>query len=65
MDESSINKLNRIWHQLEPWEDSVEGLDLLNQSLVLALYLTGTFHYFKYEQIFKFTLGLYFSEIYL
>ena len=28
MDESSINKLNRIWHQLEPWEDSVEGLDL-------------------------------------
>ena len=43
MNESSINKLNRIWHQLEPWEDSVEGLDLLKSKVSIGTLSNGNF----------------------
>ena len=43
MNESSINKLNRIWHQLEPWEDSVEGLDLLKSKFSIGTLSNGNF----------------------
>jgi 2-haloacid dehalogenase len=43
MNESSINKLNKIWHQLDPWEDSVEGLSLLKNKYSIGTLSNGNF----------------------
>ena len=43
MNKGSINKLNRIWHQLEPWEDTVEGLDLLKSKFSIGTLSNGNF----------------------
>src|SRR5690242_17538280 len=33
--------LNRVWHRLQPWPDSVEGLSRLRQKFVLATLSNG------------------------
>ncbi len=43
MNESDINKLNKIWHQLDPWEDSVEGLSLLKNKYSIGTLSNGNF----------------------
>lgn len=33
--------INKIWHRLEPWKDSVEGLNLLKKNFILATMSNG------------------------
>lgn len=39
--EADIAHLNRAWHRLEPWPDSVEGLTRLRRKFVLATLSNG------------------------
>ena len=41
LDEAAIDDLNRAWHRLDPWPDSVEGLTLLRERFVLATLSNG------------------------
>lgn len=43
MNDSSINNLNKIWHQLDPWEDSIEGLSLLKNKYSIGTLSNGNF----------------------
>ena len=43
MNDHSIDKLNQIWHQLDPWEDSVEGLTLLKNKFSIGTLSNGNF----------------------
>lgn len=40
-DEQEIDHLNRVWHRLDPWPDSVEGLGRLKQKYILATCSNG------------------------
>ena len=35
--EENINHLNKAWHRLTPWNDSVEGLNLLKANFSVSL----------------------------
>ncbi len=41
LDEQEKDYLNRAWHRLQPWPDSVEGLTLLKRKYVLAALSNG------------------------
>ena len=41
LDEPDKNALNRAWHRLPPWPDSVEGLTLLKRKYILATLSNG------------------------
>lgn len=41
LSESEIDSFNRVWHRLDPWPDSVEGLSLLKQKFVIASLSNG------------------------
>jgi 2-haloacid dehalogenase len=41
LDEQERDALNRAWHRLPPWPDSVEGLTLLKRNYVLATLSNG------------------------
>lgn len=41
LDEAEKDHLNRVWHRLTPWSDSVEGLSKLKQRYVLATLSNG------------------------
>ena len=43
MNDDSIDKLNKIWHRLNPWEDSVEGLGLLKKKFSIGTLSNGNF----------------------
>lgn len=36
LSEEEINQLNECWHRLEPWEDSVPGLNRLKKKFILS-----------------------------
>ena len=36
LSEADIDHLNRVWHRLDPWPDSVEGLTRLRKRFVLS-----------------------------
>ena len=36
LDEATMDRLNRVWHRLDPWPDTVPGLRRLNSRLLLA-----------------------------
>ena len=38
---ADIDHLNRVWHRLDPWPDSVEGLSRLRKRFVLATLSNG------------------------
>jgi 2-haloacid dehalogenase len=39
--EADIDHLNRVWHRLDPWPDSVEGLTRLRKRFILATLSNG------------------------
>ena len=39
--EDAIDHLNRAWHRLDPWPDSVEGLTRLKEKFILATLSNG------------------------
>jgi len=41
LDETEKAHLNRVWHRLDPWADSIEGLLLLKQRFILATLSNG------------------------
>ena len=41
LDEQEKDDLNRAWHRLQPWPDSVEGLDRLKKKFILATFSNG------------------------
>lgn len=41
LDEAEVDHLNRVWHRLDPWPDSVEGLTRLKQRYVIATLSNG------------------------
>jgi 2-haloacid dehalogenase len=41
LSEPDIDHLNRVWHRLDPWPDSVEGLTRLRKRFVLATLSNG------------------------
>lgn len=41
LDEAEIDELNRAWHRLDPWPDSVAGLTRLKRKYVLATLSNG------------------------
>ncbi len=41
LDEVSRDQLNRVWHRLDPWPDSVAGLSRLKRDFVLATLSNG------------------------
>lgn len=41
LDEPEIDHLNRVWHRLDPWPDSVEGLTRLKQGYVISTLSNG------------------------
>ena len=41
LDEAEKDHLNRAWHRLDPWPDSVEGLTLLKRKYILATLSNG------------------------
>jgi 2-haloacid dehalogenase len=45
LSEADIDHLNRVWHRLDPWPDSVEGLSRLRKRFVLATLSNGTWRY--------------------
>lgn len=40
-DESDVDHLNRAWHRLDPWPDSVEGLTRLKKKFVITTLSNG------------------------
>ena len=41
LDERQVDRLNRAWHRLEPWPDSVPGLTRLRQRFMLCTLSNG------------------------
>ncbi len=41
LNEAEIDHLNRVWHRLDPWPDSVNGLTQLKQKYVIATLSNG------------------------
>lgn len=41
LNEDEIDHLNKIWHRLDPWPDSVEGLTRLKKKYILATLSNG------------------------
>lgn len=41
LSEAEIDHFNRIWHRLEPWPDSVEGLDQLRTKYIVSTLSNG------------------------
>jgi 2-haloacid dehalogenase len=41
LSESEIDQLNRVWHRLDPWPDSVPGLTRLRKQFILATLSNG------------------------
>jgi 2-haloacid dehalogenase len=41
LSEDDIDHLNRVWHRLDPWPDSVEGLTRLRKRFILATLSNG------------------------
>jgi 2-haloacid dehalogenase len=41
LDEQEKDELNRAWHRLQPWPDSVEGLGRLKKKYILATFSNG------------------------
>ena len=41
LSEAEIDGLNRVWHQLTPWPDAVEGLRRLRQRYIVASLSNG------------------------
>ncbi len=41
IDESDLDHLNKVWHRLDPWPDSVEGLTRLKQRFVITTLSNG------------------------
>jgi 2-haloacid dehalogenase len=41
LSEAEIDHLNRVWHQLAPWPDAVEGLQRLRQRYIVATLSNG------------------------
>jgi 2-haloacid dehalogenase len=41
LSESEVDHLNRVWHRLDPWPDSVPGLTRLRKKYVLATLSNG------------------------
>ncbi len=41
LDEAARAHLNRVWHRLQPWPDSVDGLRLLKQRYILVTLSNG------------------------
>ena len=41
LEESDIDHLNRAWHRLDPWPDSVEGLTRLKSRFIIATQSNG------------------------
>lgn len=41
LSEGQISEFNRVWHRLQPWEDSVEGLQRLKRKYVIASLSNG------------------------
>lgn len=41
LDEATLDHLNKAWHRLDPWPDSVEGLTRLRKKYVLATLSNG------------------------
>lgn len=39
--QSELNDLNRVWHRLTPWPDSIEGLLRMKQKFILATLSNG------------------------
>lgn len=39
--EEQIDHLNKVWHRLEPWPDSVEGLNRLNPGFMICTLSNG------------------------
>lgn len=43
LDEADLDRLNRVWHRLDPWPDSVEGLTSLKRRFVITPLSNGNF----------------------
>ena len=43
LDNKKINQLNLLWHKLDPWSDSVEGLSLLKKNYSIGTLSNGNF----------------------
>ena len=41
LNESEIDHLNKAWHRLDPWPDSVQGLTLLKQNYIISSLSNG------------------------
>ncbi len=41
LDEAELDHLNRAWHRLRPWKDSVEGLKRLKSKYIIATLSNG------------------------
>ena len=41
LDEAARQHLNRVWHRLDPWPDSVEGLTRLKQRFLISTLSNG------------------------
>jgi 2-haloacid dehalogenase len=41
LDEAELDHLNRAWHRLDPWPDTVEGLTRLKRGFILATLSNG------------------------
>jgi 2-haloacid dehalogenase len=44
-DEDEIKTLSLVWHRLEPWEDSVKGVGMLNQKFATCTLSNGNMRY--------------------
>ncbi len=43
LDEAGLDRLNRIWHRLDPWADTLEGLTRLKRRFVITPLSNGNF----------------------
>jgi 2-haloacid dehalogenase len=43
LSEPEIDHLNRVWHRLAPWPDTVEGLTRLKRKFIIAPHSNGNF----------------------
>jgi 2-haloacid dehalogenase len=41
LDEKEKDRLNRVWHRLEPWPDTIEGLQRLRKRFIVATLSNG------------------------
>jgi 2-haloacid dehalogenase len=44
-DEDEVKTLSLVWHRLEPWEDSVKGVEMLNQQFATCTLSNGNMRY--------------------